>query len=470
MRRLIPLLALACCATAAEDPARERIRSELRGIASETSRLSRAFNLVHELVGPSVASIHTSDRVVYRSWTGRAVREVEAGEGSGFVVASDATASWILTNAHVVLRTGDDQRFVRNQDGTWAGYDRLRVVLHDNREVDAQYVGVDPQTDLAMVKVPIGDLPAIEWADSDQVKVGDWVLALGYPLGVGYSATAGIVSATDRSTGIYEAVGGFESFIQTDAPINPGNSGGPLVELSGRIVGINSNIVSRTGASIGLGFAIPANLARRVAEDLRLHGKVSRAIVGIQMADLDANEARRLGLASGQAVRVTDVLPMTPAATAGVRKDDVILAVDRVPVHSLQQFRARIAAHRPGETVKLSLWREGSAQEAAVALVAQEDVEKRLADAADAHAAKGTPAPAFGFRLLADGRDGLLIVAVDPGSLADQAGLTPGDRVLAEATLGKLSTAEDAKKIGALREGVLQVRSGRRVAWLRFRG
>src|SRR5207245_2289200 len=143
-------------------------------------------------------------------------------------------------------------------------------------------------------------------------------------------------------TGIYEAVGGFESFIQTDAPINPGNSGGPLVGVDGRIVGINSNIVSRTGASIGLGFAIPANLARRVAEDLRLNGKVRRAVVGIQMADLDANEAKRLGLASGQTVRVSDVLPFTPAAAAGVRKDDIILAVDRVPVHSLQQFRARI--------------------------------------------------------------------------------------------------------------------------------
>ena len=256
--RPILLLCSVCCWLAALDQAgRDQARAELRQLAAESTRLSRCFNLVHELVGPSVVSIRTKERQVVLTWGGRAVREVDAGEGSGFIVAADAKQAWILTNAHVVVQSDGQNGFQRKRDGSYAGYDRLRVVLHDNREADATYVGVDVPSDLALIRVPIGGLPAAEWADSEQVHVGDWVLALGYPLGVGYSASAGIVSATDRSTGIYEAVGGFESFIQTDTAINPGNSGGPLVDIQGRIVGVNSNIKSSTGANIGLGSPSP---------------------------------------------------------------------------------------------------------------------------------------------------------------------------------------------------------------------
>jgi S1-C subfamily serine protease len=467
--RLILLLCCIACLTALDQPGREQARAELRQLAAESTRLSRCFNLVHELVGPSVVSIRTKERQVVLTWGGRAVREVDAGEGSGFVVASDAEQAWILTNAHVVLQSDGQNGFQKRRDGSYAGYDRLRVVLHDNREADAAYVGVDVQTDLALIRIPIGGLPAVEWADSEQVHVGDWVVALGYPLGVGYSASAGIVSATDRSTGIYEAVGGFESFIQTDTAINPGNSGGPLVDIQGRIVGVNSNIVSRTGANIGLGFAIPSAIARRVAEDLRAHGTVKRGALGVRLEEIDANAARALGLPPAQAVRVTGIDPLTPAEQAGVAIGDIVLAVGGTPVASIQQFRSRIAARRPGELVQLTLWRGGTRSQLAVRIADRDEIDRALAKAAEALIAKATPLAHLGCRVLPDSQ-GLIIVQIEDGGLASEGGLSAGDRILAERGLGKLTTAEDAAKLAALREGVIQVQSGRRVAWLRFRG
>lgn len=468
--RVLALLVVAATVLAGgEAGARQRALAELRQLAAESQRLSRAFNLVHEIVGPSVVSIRTTERQVVLTWSGRAIREVEAGEGSGFVVASDRAQSWIMTNAHVVLQTDGRNGFVRRRDGSWAGYDRLRVVLHDNREVEADYAGVDVQSDLALIRIPVGELPVIEWGDSDQVHVGDWVVALGYPLGVGYSATAGIVSATDRSTGIYEAVGGFESFIQTDAAINPGNSGGPLVDLQGRIIGVNANIVSRTGSNIGLGFAIPSNLARRVAEDLRLHGEVRRGAIGVRLEEIDARLAAGLGLPPAQAVRIASVDPFTPAAEAGLQPGDVVLAINGVPVVSVQQFRSRIAARRIGERVTIGIWRERQQLTFGVRIADRAEIEAALAKAARELVARAIVLPVFGCRVVPD-EQGLLIVQVDPDGLAAEGGLSPGDRILAERSLGALTTAQDAQRLAALREGIIQVQSGRRTMWLRFRG
>jgi S1-C subfamily serine protease len=467
--RLLLLLCCLTCLPALDQAGRDQARAELRQLAMESTRLARCFNLVHELVGPSVVSIRTKERQVVLTWGGRAVREVDAGEGSGFVVAADAEQAWVLTNAHVVLQSDGQNGFQKRRDGSYAGYDRLRVVLHDNREADATYVGVDVQTDLALIRVPIGGLPAVEWADSEQVHVGDWVVALGYPLGVGYSASAGIVSATDRSTGIYEAVGGFESFIQTDTAINPGNSGGPLVDLQGRIVGVNANIVSRTGANIGLGFAIPSAIARRVGEDLRANGAVKRGALGVKLEEIDANLARSLGLPPAQAVRVTGVDPLTPAEQAGIRVGDIVLAVGGTPVASIQQFRGRLATRRPGEEVPLTLWRDGARSQMSLRIADRDEIDRALAKAAETLIAKAAPLANLGCRVLPDSQ-GLIIVQVEAGGLAADGGLSPGDRILAERGLGKLQTAEDAAKLAALREGVIQVQSGRRVAWLRFRG
>ncbi|HEX3134997.1 MAG TPA: trypsin-like peptidase domain-containing protein, partial [Planctomycetota bacterium] len=234
-----------------EDARREQLKAELKQASAELARFSRAVNLVHELVAPSVLSIHTREErlrpVLYRGRLFADKREVEVGEGSGFVFYSDAKASWIITNAHVVVQTNADQQFITNNKGQPVGYDRIVAVLSDNRELKAEYVGVYVESDLAVLKIDVPDLPALEWADSDQAKVGDWVVALGFPLGVGYSATSGIVSATDRSIGSFQGLGAFDSFIQTDAAINFGNSGGLLVDVNGRVLGINASIKSSTG-------------------------------------------------------------------------------------------------------------------------------------------------------------------------------------------------------------------------------
>jgi S1-C subfamily serine protease len=455
---------------------RDRARAELRQLGQELAKLSRAFNLIHEIVAPSVLSIHTKeiDRRLYAFSGHQVIREVDVGEGSGFVFASNAKASFILTNSHVVLQTDHEQDFVRGQNREPVGYDKVKVVLNDNREVDAEYVGYYLPADLAVLKIAIPNLPAVEWADSDQAKVGDWVVALGYPMGVGYSATSGIISATDRSTGIYQSVGGFDSFIQTDAAINPGNSGGPLVNMMGQVVGINASIISRTGNNIGLGFAIPANLARRVAEDLLEHGHVSRPIIGVQIEDVSPDQAKALGMPQVQTVRVTSVVPGSPAETAGIANGDVILAVNQAKVVSLQQFQARVASCKLGAAITLRIWRGGSEKDYPMVPVAEEELNKKLAAfAKDGEDRRGVPLKDVGLWLGVDDQSGLKVTAVEAGSIAAKAGLVPGDRLLHERTLGALRTLDDASQLGAQlakrHEVVVQVYHEGRSIWLRLR-
>jgi S1-C subfamily serine protease len=465
---------LAAFAGAAEEPGkeRERARAELRQVGAEVAKLSRAFNLIHEIVAPSVVSIHTRERMrVANFLSGHAMMgEVEVGEGSGFIFQSDDKASYVLTNSHVVLQTNHQQEFIQGGNGQPVGYDRVRVVLNDNREVDAEYVGYYLRCDLAVLRLPMARLPVIEWGDSDQAKVGDWVLALGYPLGVGYSATSGIISATDRSTGIYQGVSGFDSFIQTDAAINPGNSGGPLVNIQGQVVGMNASIISKTGANIGLGFAIPANLARRAAEDIVQFGKVRRPVVGVQIEDLGPDQAKELGLPQSQTVRVNQVYPESPAAAADLRKGDVILAVNQTKVVSLQQFQARIASCKLGEPLMLRLLRAGAEMDKRVIPIAEEELERKLAGAArETSQRRGVALDEFGFWLGADDQPGLVITTIDPSGLAEQAGLAVGDRVLHERTIGALRTLDEAKQLAKRRELILQVYQDGRSYWLRMR-
>jgi S1-C subfamily serine protease len=476
MRPIIALLLAAAllptatvAAAAAADTDRAAARAELAQLNTELARIGRAYRLVHEIVAPSVVAVHTKERIATRTWSRYEVREVEVGEGSGFVVFSDAEASWILTNAHVVVQTDRDQTFLR-RDNKPVGYDRVRVTLNDNREFDAAYVGIDTQADLALLKIPVPRLPAVEWADSDQVHVGDFVVALGYPFGVGYSATYGNVSATDRSTGVYESNAGFESFIQTDAAINPGNSGGPLVTLDARIVGVNANIVSRSGGSVGLGFAIPSNFARRVAEDLRVHGRVQRGMVGVQMEELSAEEAKAAGLAEKATVRIAQVIPLSPAATAGLKTGDVILTIGDLPVLNRQQFRSRIAVVRPGETVRLRLLREGREEVVSLSPIATEDMERRLAAAAEQGGrGRDVALGQLGLRLGDDDQEGLVVTAVEPGSVADRAGLQRGDRVVGERTLGGFADLSDARRLAQAKEATLLVtRQDGRSFWVRL--
>ncbi|MCK6491359.1 MAG: trypsin-like peptidase domain-containing protein [Planctomycetes bacterium] len=447
---------------ALDDAARSKARDELKVLGPEIARLSRAFNLIHEVVAPSVVAVHIRANVSVP--VGRrgfrllfAEQEVEVGEGSGFVFRSDDKRSLILTNAHVVLQTNEDQRFVRDARGNPLVHDRLRIELNDGREVDAEFVGGTLESDLAVLSVPLPRLPAVDWADSDRVHVGDWVVALGYPLGVGYSASQGIISATDRSTGVYRSMGGIESFIQTDAAINPGNSGGPLVDIQGRIIGVNSAIKSTTGASIGLGFAIPANLARRIAEDLVDHGAVRWPAIGVNMPpqDLTAEQLAKLGVPPPGGAPVAGVVPASPAAEAGLRSGDFILALNGVRVRNQMQFSARLRACRIGEPVALTLWRGGQEVKAQLVPVGREELE-RLAQG------DGVELAGFGMRLNDDRKPGLLVSWADPEGPAAAAGIKPGDRVLGERTLGALHTEADARQLARRSELVLQlVRDGK---------
>ncbi|MBA2481815.1 MAG: trypsin-like peptidase domain-containing protein [Planctomycetes bacterium] len=452
-----------------DDDARQKAKDELLALGKQLSVLSRAFNLVHEVVAPCVVSIHTRAQVSTPiGWGLQQSGEVEVGEGSGFVFASDERASWMLTNAHVVLQTNHDQEFVRGRDNKPVGYDRLIVQLNDNRQVEAEYVGFDLSTDLAVVKVAIPHLPTCDWGNSDQVHVGDWVVALGYPLGVGYSATSGIVSATDRSTGIYDAMRGLESFIQTDAAINPGNSGGPLVSIEGRIIGVNANILSRTGSNVGIGFAIPSNLARHVAEDLIANGRVRWPGIGIDMDVLAPEQAQELGLAPVQAVRIIHVLPKTPAKAGGLDINDVILAVNTLPIQSLMQFRARVASCRVGEPMALRIWRAGKVLDKQVTPVDRDEILKNRAQQAEA-ATHDLAISDFGMSLATDDRPGLVVTEIQAGSPADAAHLAVGDRLLHERSLGELRTLEDASKITKRKEVTVEVLRDGKGYWVRMR-
>jgi serine protease Do len=268
--------------------------------------------------------------------------------GSGFIISPDG---YIVTNNHVV-----------------SGADHVDVRLFDGRDYPAKVVGRDPATDVAVIKIDGHDLPAVSFGNSDSAQVGDWVLAIGNPMGeaLNFTVTAGIVSAKGRPLPDLpmESRYGIQDFIQTDAAINPGNSGGPLVNASGQVIGINSAIATQTGSYEGYGFAIPINLAHRVIDELIETGKVERAIIGINIRPVDPEDAAYVGLDSVRGVVVqgfsgTD----SPALHSGLRIGDVIVAMNGEPVRYVAQFQEAIAFRKPGETVALTVQRKGGARE-----------------------------------------------------------------------------------------------------------
>ncbi|MBZ0235681.1 MAG: DegQ family serine endoprotease [Deltaproteobacteria bacterium] len=261
--------------------------------------------------------------------------ERERSLGSGVIVSSDGV---ILTNNHVVDR-GDE----------------IRVALHDGRELDAKIVGTDPESDVAVLRVDAKNLPAIEVADSSQIRVGDLVLAVGNPFGIGQTVTMGIISATGRANmGITD----YEDFIQTDAAINPGNSGGALVDMNGRLIGINTAIVSRSGGYQGVGFAIPSNMALQVKDAILGHGKVMRGWLGVTIQNVTEDLAHSMNLQARRGVLVSDVTPGSPAAKAGIARGDVILSVNGHATNTSAQLRNRIAHAGKAARVTLEVERD----------------------------------------------------------------------------------------------------------------
>ena len=261
----------------------------------------------------------------------------QGGMGSGVIVSPEG---YVLTNNHVV-----------------EGADQIEIVLHDGRRTQAQVIGTDPDTDLAVLKIKLDRLPVIVWGNSDELQVGDRLLAIGNPFGVGQTVTSGIVSALGRNR---LGINTFENFIQTDAAINPGNSGGALVDIQGHLMGINTAIYSRSGGNMGIGFAIPVSTARQVLEGIVKNGVVVRGWVGVEPNDLTPELAESFGISRLQGVVVTGVLQNGPAFKAGVRPGDVLLGVDGKSVENVDQLLAAIAALKPGVTASLSIERGGS--------------------------------------------------------------------------------------------------------------
>jgi Do/DeqQ family serine protease len=264
-----------------------------------------------------------------------------SGLGSGVIVSPDG---YILTNHHVV-----------------DGAEQIKVDLNDNRTLDAKVVGSDAASDLAVLKVDANNLPVLSLGDSDRVRVGDVVLAIGNPLGIGQTVTMGIISAKGRQTGLSN--GSFEDFLQTDAPINQGNSGGALVSTNSELVGINSQILSPSGGSIGIGFAIPSNMARSVMDQLIKNGRVRRGQLGITVQKVTSEIAASLNLKEAKGVIVHQVQPGSAAERAGIRKDDVITSFNDSEVNDPNTFRNQVASTSPGSEVTLTITRDGKQQQ-----------------------------------------------------------------------------------------------------------
>ena len=266
-------------------------------------------------------------------------QQVQAA-GSGVIV--DGDKGYILTNNHVVAVGTDDQV--------------IEVTLKDKRHFKAKLVGRDPETDIAVLKIEADHLTAVSFADSDKIRVGDYALAVGNPFGLGQTVTSGIVSALGR-TGL--GIEGYEDFIQTDAPINPGNSGGALVDLHGELIGINTAILGPSGGNVGIGFAVPANIAKKIMADLIKNGDVKRGQIGVQTQDLTPDVASSLNLERSDGALITTVANNSPAANAGVQPGDLVVSVDDEPIHTIADLRRKLDFAHDGDFLNLGLIRDG---------------------------------------------------------------------------------------------------------------
>lgn len=357
----------------------------------------------------------------------------ERGVGSGVIVSADGT---ILTNAHVV-----------------DGAETITVLTIDNKSFDGKVVGIDKLSDLAVLKIEAQNLPFLSLGNSDNVRIGDIVLAIGNPLGIGQSVTSGIISAKGRRTGLSD--GSYEDFLQTDAAINRGNSGGALVNLNGELIGINSQILSTSGGNIGIGFSIPSNMAKSVMEQLLKDGQVHRGMLGINIQNLTDDMSKALGISTTEGVLISGVQPGSAAEKAGLKRGDVITAINGEKVEDRNVLRNKVAGTQPGAEIKLTILRDGKEQEMSATLDEVKSTDKAGGQGDDepgkpaGNAENGklgitltpvTPQLAKQFNLPSDS-EGMVVSSVDPNGIAASAGVARGD-VLLEINRQPVNSAE----------------------------
>jgi len=352
----------------------------------------------------------------------------EHGLGSGVIVSSDG---YILTNNHVVGNASE-----------------IQVALNDGRQFPAKVIGSDPKTDVALIRIKADNLPALTLADSDKIEVGDVVLAIGNPFGIGQTVTKGIVSAKDRTTsGEMD-----EDFIQTDAAINPGNSGGALVDTEGRLVGVNSEILTHSGGNQGIGFAVPSNLCRWVMDSLVQNGRVDRGFLGVMIQNLTPDLATAFKLDRTTGALVGDVTSGSPADKAGLKSGDVITQLNGQPIEDASQLKLRVAQTSPGSKVQIAINRSGEAKTLDVTLGNLPDAKVAKADDRSGNAKTEALAGVGVADLDQNARaelnipeqvQGAVITQVAPDSAAYQAGLRPGD-VITELNRKPVKSAQDA--------------------------
>ena len=355
------------------------------------------------------------------------------GLGSGVIVSKDG---YIITNAHVV-----------------EGADEIAVGLSNGNEYDGEVVGTDPRTDIAVVKIEADNLSALTFGNSDGVRVGEMVLAIGSPLGenLAHSVSMGIISAKDRAIGILQESGGYENFLQTDAAINPGNSGGALVNMDGELIGINSAIASRSGGSDGIGFAVPSNLAKSIMESLIENGEVVRGYLGITGGgEVDRTMAKALGLKNANGVIVGGVEPDGPADEAGLKEGDVVQKLNGEKVENWIKFRTAIATSKPGDKVTLGIIRDGSSRTVDVTLgELPENLTANTSQTPDREMETElgfrvqTVTPELAQRLGLDSdQRGVVVADINQGSNAFRQGLRPRD-VIVSVARNEIENASD---------------------------
>ena len=352
--------------------------------------------------------------------------------GSGFIIDQ---SGFIVTNNHVV-----------------EGADKIKVILKDEREFDAEVKGRDPNTDLALIKIKSdGNLPSIQFGNSDDIKVGEWVMAIGNPFGLEHTVTVGIISAKGRVIGS----GPYDDFIQTDASINPGNSGGPLINMEGKVVGINTAIIA---GGQGIGFAIPVNMAKGIIEQLQTKGEVTRGWLGIGIQDLTEELKAYYGVKGDAGVLVTKVFPGDPAEKAGIRAKDIILAVNGKKVDSSRELSLTIAESAVGQKTQLLVLRDGAEKTFAIELgkrpetmTAAQSPEIQKKNPLGIAVSNLTPEIIQQFRLQAE--NGVMVVGVEPDSKGEEAGVLPGD-LIKEINHGEVKDVDQyLKEIGKFKKG-----------------